>query len=58
MQVDKQPFPVNTIEPTSKQVMVQAEMADKGEGKNIVIGNPRMSNIARRDCSEGFGKED
>jgi hypothetical protein len=43
MQVDTQPFPVNTIELTCKKVLVWPEMADKGKGKGIVIGDPRMS---------------
>jgi hypothetical protein len=31
MQVDTQPFPFNTIEPTRKKVLVQPEVADKGK---------------------------
>jgi hypothetical protein len=45
MQVDTQPFSINTIEPTSKKVLVRPEMADKGKGKSIIIGDPRTSNI-------------
>jgi hypothetical protein len=45
--VDTQPFPVNTIEPTSKKVLVRPEVADKG--KNIVIGDPRTSNISQEE---------
>jgi hypothetical protein len=33
MQVDTQPFHVNTIEPTSKKVLVRPEVADKGKDK-------------------------
>jgi hypothetical protein len=44
MQVDTQPFHVNTIEPTSKKVLVRPEMVDKSKGKSIVIGDPRTSN--------------
>jgi hypothetical protein len=51
MQVDKQPFPVNTIEPTCKKVMVQPEVADKGKGKNIIIGDPRTSNISQEEIA-------
>jgi hypothetical protein len=51
MQVDTQPFPVNTIELTCKKVLVRAEMADKGEGKGIVIGDPRMSNISQKEIA-------
>jgi hypothetical protein len=50
MQVDTQPFPVNTIELTCKKVLVRPEMADKDKGKGIVISNPRISQkeIARK----------
>ena len=45
--MDRQPFPVNTIEPTSKKVLVRPEMADKGKGESIVICDPRTSNISQ-----------
>jgi hypothetical protein len=51
MQVDTQLFPVNTIKLTCKKVLVRAEMADKGEGKGIVIGDPRMSNISQKEIA-------
>jgi hypothetical protein len=47
MQVDTEPFPVNTIELANKKVLVRPEMADKGKSKNIVIGDPRTSNISQ-----------
>jgi hypothetical protein len=47
IQVDTQPFPVNTIEPTSKKVLVRPKMANKGKGKSIVIGDPRTLNISQ-----------
>jgi hypothetical protein len=31
--VDTQPFPINTIEPTCKEVLVRPELADKGQDK-------------------------
>jgi hypothetical protein len=40
MQVDTQPFPVNIVELESKRVLIQPEVAIKGKGKNIVIGDP------------------
>jgi hypothetical protein len=46
MQMDTQQSPVNTIEPTSKKVLVRPEMADKGKGKSIII-DLRTSNISR-----------
>jgi hypothetical protein len=48
MQVDSQPFPVNTIDITCKKILVWPEMADKGKSKDIIIGNPRMSNISQK----------
>jgi hypothetical protein len=51
MQVDTQSFPVNTIELTCKKVLVRPEMADKGKGKGIVIGDPRMSNISQKEIA-------
>jgi hypothetical protein len=44
--VDTQPFPVNIIELASKKDLVWPEVADKGKGKNIIIGDPRTSNIS------------
>jgi hypothetical protein len=41
--VDTQPFPVSTIEPASKKVLVRPKVPDKGKGKNIVTGDPRTS---------------
>jgi hypothetical protein len=51
MQVDTQPFPVNTIEPACKEVLVRPEVADKGKGENIVISDPRMSNISQKEIT-------
>jgi hypothetical protein len=51
MQVDTQPFPVNTIELTCKKVLVRPEIADKGKGKGIVIGDPPMSNISQKEIA-------
>jgi hypothetical protein len=45
--VDRQPFPINIIEITSKKVLFRPEVADKRKGKNIIIGDPRMSNISQ-----------
>jgi hypothetical protein len=51
MQVDTQPFPINTIEPTCKEVLVRPEVVDKGKGKNIIIGDPRTSNISQEEIA-------
>jgi hypothetical protein len=56
MQIDKQPFPVNIIEPTDKKALVRPDVADKDKDKNIIVGSPQSShtkNIARSNYSEG-----
>jgi hypothetical protein len=50
-QVDTQPFPANTIEPTCKEVLVWPKVADKGRGENIVICYPRTSNISQEEIA-------
>jgi hypothetical protein len=52
MQVDTQPFSVNTIELTCKKVLVRPKMADKGKGKGIVIDDPRMSIISQKEIAQ------
>jgi hypothetical protein len=47
MQVDTQPFSANTIDIACKKILVWPEMIDKGKSKDIIIGNPRMSNISK-----------
>jgi hypothetical protein len=47
MQVDTHPFPVNTIEPTCKRVLVRPEVADKCKDKKTIIGDPCTSNISQ-----------
>jgi hypothetical protein len=49
--VDTQPFPVNTIDIACKKILVRPEMADKGKSKDIIIGNPRMSNISQKEIA-------
>jgi hypothetical protein len=44
--VDTQTFPVNIIELANKK-SVRLKVADKDKGKNIVIGDPRTSNISQ-----------
>ena len=49
MQVDTQPFPVNTIDVACEKILVRPEMADKGKSKDIIIGSPRTSNISQKE---------
>jgi hypothetical protein len=58
MQVDTQPFPVNTIELTCKKVLVRPEMANKGKGKGIIIGNPRMPIISQKEIARKASDEE
>jgi hypothetical protein len=44
MQVDTEPFPMNMIDFEGKKVLVRPNTADKGKGKEIVIGNAREVN--------------
>jgi hypothetical protein len=48
MKNDKPPAPISTLEPTSKKVLVRPCVADKGKGKNIIIGDPHTPNISHR----------
>jgi pyruvate formate-lyase activating enzyme-like uncharacterized protein len=57
MQVYTQPFLVNTIELTCKKVLVRPKMADKGKGKGIVIGDPRMSIISQKEIARKASDE-
>jgi hypothetical protein len=50
--VDTQPFPISTIELVSKNALVRPEVADKDKCKNIVIGDPRTSNISQRGIAQ------
>jgi hypothetical protein len=47
MQLDTQPFPINIIELAKKKVLVQPKVDHKSKGKNIIIGDPRTSNISQ-----------
>lgn len=40
MQIDKQLFPINTLELNGKKVLVWLEALDKDKGKSIVISDP------------------
>jgi hypothetical protein len=50
--VDTQPFSINIIELVSKRVLVRLKVADKGKGKNIIIGDPCMSNISQAGIAQ------
>jgi hypothetical protein len=56
MKIDRQMFPVNTLEMNDKKVLVQSNVADKGKGKSIVTGNPAKS-TSMSGYLEGPGQE-
>jgi hypothetical protein len=43
MQVDKVPFPTYTIEAGPPAVLIRPEQADTTQGKNVLIGEPRVA---------------
>ena len=51
MKVDKQPFPINTIDLDDKKVLVRSDVADKEKGKGIHIGDPRVLDENRKILS-------
>src|SRR5215216_498095 len=43
MQVDKQPFSINTIDLEGKKMLIQPNIAESANKNNVVIGEPRKS---------------
>ena len=43
MQVDKTPFPMHMVEAGAPVVLIRPEQADKAQGKNVIIGKPRVA---------------
>jgi hypothetical protein len=43
MQVDTEPFPMNVIDFEGKKVLFQPSIADKGKGKEVIIGDARKA---------------
>ena len=41
MQVDKQPFPINTMDLQQPKVLVRPHQAEATKGKNVVVGEAR-----------------
>jgi hypothetical protein len=41
MRVDTEPFPMNVIDFEGKKVLIRPSMADKGKGKEVIIGDAR-----------------
>jgi hypothetical protein len=43
MQVDKNPFMVNTIDLQNSKVLIHLEPAESSKGKNVIIGEKRTT---------------
>ena len=43
MQIDKQPFPMNTMDLEGKKILIRPNMAESANKNNVVIGEPRNS---------------
>jgi hypothetical protein len=41
MQVDKQPFPINTMELQQPKVLVRLHQAEASKGKNVMVGEAK-----------------
>jgi hypothetical protein len=41
MQVDKQPFPINTMELQQPKVLVRLHQAEATKGKNVMVGEAK-----------------
>src|SRR6266498_2434466 len=41
MQIDKQPFPMNTLGLEGKKVLIRPEVAESAYKNNVVVGEPR-----------------
>jgi hypothetical protein len=52
MHVDKNPFPISTIDLQNSKVLIRPEQAEAAKGKNVVIGENTLSPLRRRFCHE------
>lgn len=41
IQIDQNPFPINTLELTNPKVLIRPDQAEKAKGKNVIIGEER-----------------
>jgi hypothetical protein len=48
MQIDKQPFPMNTLELQGKKMLIRPEMAESANKNNVVAGEPRNSDASNK----------
>ena len=45
MQVDKQPFPMNTIDLEGKNLLIRLEVAESSNKANAIVGEPRKDKV-------------
>ena len=60
MQVDKTPFPMHMVEAGVPAVLIRPEQADKTQGKNVIIGEPRVAPNVEKNlgCKVVLEKDD
>jgi hypothetical protein len=53
MQVDTKPFPMNVIDFEGKKVLIRPSTADKGKGKEVIIGDAQKADENNKiSCSK------
>jgi hypothetical protein len=58
MQVDTEPFPMNMIDFEGKKVLVRPNTADKGKGKETIIGDAKEADEGRKvSCRKVVAKK-
>jgi hypothetical protein len=53
MQVDKQPFPINTMELQQPKVLVRPHQAEATKGKNVMVGEANPVGVLDRQPTKG-----
>ena len=51
MQVDKQPFPMNTMDLEGKKMLIRPDIAESANKSNVVIGESRKENDGGKTSS-------
>jgi hypothetical protein len=51
MKIDRQSVPIATLGLVDKKVLVRPYSADKGKGKNIIVGDPRVPNLSHGEVT-------
>jgi hypothetical protein len=56
MQVDHNPFPINTLELNNSKMLIRSDQAQKAKGKNVIIGEQRPEEKVQDKLLEGTPK--